>query len=228
VKRERTTEEACSFVIDQGIDDGGPDPASKTLNCSMAAAASTDWVSCHRASNQGDKGTIEALHSLHDDKLAEISKTHNNDIGAPRTTIANSGGGNFLPVPGPKKGIVKFLHQGLATTAHLLGGATILGFIQGNFSSSPFKAISSPAEAVLPIDQGRVVNRGKDAASAACPTLVAAAFGAKSEDEFAVPPGEVDTLAGQPNQLFIRPRIFTRPDGPGTFHQGGRSWDDEV
>ena len=143
----------------------------------MAAAASADWVSCHRA-DQGDKGAIEALCSLDDNKTAEISKTHNNDnnnnnnnIGALRTTIASSGGGNFLLVLG-SEGRVKFLHhQGFATTTHL-GGATILGFIQSDFSSSPFKAISSPAEAVPPIDQGRVTTRGKDAAPAARPTLL--------------------------------------------------------
>jgi hypothetical protein len=123
----------------------------------MAATTNSDWVSYYR-NNQGDKGTIEALYlySLDDGELAEISKTHNNNnnAGALRTTIANSRGGDFLLVPG-SKGTVKILHQGFATTTHL-GGATILGSIQGNFSSSPFKTLSNPAEAVLPIDQGRV------------------------------------------------------------------------
>ena len=101
-------------------------------------AASSDWVSYYRA-NRSDGGTLEALYALDDEELAEISKSHNNDVGAIRTTIANSGGGNVLLVTGPK-GLVNFLHQGFATTAHL-GGATILGFIQGNFSSSPVKTL---------------------------------------------------------------------------------------
>jgi hypothetical protein len=79
---------------------------------------------------------------------------------------------------------VKILHQGFATTTTNLGGATILGFVQGNFSSSSsFKTLSNPAEAVPSIDQGGVTARGKEATPAACPTLDSA-FGAKSEDEF--------------------------------------------
>ena len=68
----------------------------------MAATTTADWVSCHR-DDQGDKGTIEALCSLDDGELAEISKTHNNNVGAlPRTIVPSSGGGNFLLVPGAK------------------------------------------------------------------------------------------------------------------------------
>jgi hypothetical protein len=179
----------------------------------MAANTTSDWVSYYR-NNHGDKGTIEALYALGDDELADIAKGHNNNVGALRTTIACSGGGNFLLVPG-SKGIVKFLHQGFSSTTHL-GGPTILGFIQGNFTSSPFKAISNPAEAVLPIDQGRVTTRGKESAPTACPKL-ASIFGAKSEEEFVALTGEVDTLADRPNHLFIHPRIFTRADGPRTI-----------
>jgi hypothetical protein len=181
----------------------------------MATAANSNWVSYYR-NDQGDKGTIEALYSLDDGELAEISKTHNNNnnAGALQTTVANSGEGNFLLVPG-SKGTVKILHQGFSTTTHLKG-ATILGFIQGSFSSSPFKTLSNPAEAVLPIDQGRVTTRGKETAPVACPTLDSM-FGAKSEDEFVALPGEVDTLEDRPNHLFIHPRIFTRADGPRTI-----------
>ena len=129
-------------------------------------AASTDWVSYYRA-NQADGGTIEALHAFDDEELAEISKGHNNDAGKLRATIAGSGGGNIVLVPGPK-GFVNFLHQGFATTTHL-GGDMILGFIQGNFSTSPFKVIGRPADAVIPIDHGRAKTRGKTAPTA-CPT----------------------------------------------------------
>ena len=175
-------------------------------------AASTDWVSYYRT-NRGDGGTIEALYAFDDEELAEISKGHNNDVGAFRTTIASSGGGNVLLVPGPK-GIVNFIHQGFATTTHL-GGATILGFIQGNFSTSPFKVISRPADAVLPIDHGRTTTRGKTTPTA-CPSL-ATIFGSRDEEAFAVLKGEVDTLADRPNHLFIHPRIFTKADGPKTM-----------
>ena len=76
----------------------------------------------------------------------EISEGRNNDSGALHTTItSSSGGGKFILVPGPK-GIVKFLHQGFATTTHL-GGVTILGFIQENFSLLhvlPFQEKSTP------------------------------------------------------------------------------------
>ena len=96
----------------------------------MASAA--DWVGRYRA-NRGDRGA-EALCVLNDDELAEIAKGRNNNVVKLQTTIANSGGGNFISVPG-SEGIVKFLHQGFAATAHLGGGgATILGFIQSNFS----------------------------------------------------------------------------------------------
>ena len=92
----------------------------------------------------------------------------------------------------------------------------ILGFIQGNFSSSPFKAISDPADAVSPIDQGRVTTREKDVSPVARPTL-ASFMGAASEDEFVALAGEVDTLADRPNHLFVHPKIFTRADGPRTM-----------
>jgi hypothetical protein len=121
-------------------------------------AASTDWTSYYRT-NCSDGGTIEALYAFDDEELAEISKGHSNDVVAFRTTIASSGGGNILLVPGPK-GFVSFLHQGFATTTHL-GEATILGFIQGNFSASPFKVIGRPTNAVIPIDKGRTLTRGK-------------------------------------------------------------------
>ena len=82
----------------------------------MAATTSTDWVNYYRA-HRGDGGIIEALYALDDDKFVDIAKSHNNDSGALRTTIASSGGANFLLVPGPK-GIVKFLHHGFSTTTH--------------------------------------------------------------------------------------------------------------
>ena len=69
------------------------------MAAAAAAAAATDWVSCCQ-DNRHDKGAIEALCSLDDGELAEISKGHNNDVGALRNTVANSGGGNFLLVPG--------------------------------------------------------------------------------------------------------------------------------
>jgi hypothetical protein len=131
-------------------------------------AASADWVSHYKA-NRGDGGTIEALHAFDDEELAEISKGHNDDAGKLRATIASSGGGDILLVPGPK-GIVNFLHQRFATVTHL-GGDMILGFVQGNFTTSPFKVISScPADAVVSIDHGRSATRG-ETAPAACPTL---------------------------------------------------------
>jgi hypothetical protein len=182
-------------------------------------AASTDWTSYYR-SNRSDGGTIEALYAFDDEEFAEISKGHTNDVIAFRTTIASSGGGNILLVPGPK-GFVSFLHQGFATTTHL-GGATILGFIQGNFSASPFKVIGRPADVVIPIDQGRASTRGK-ATPTACPTL-AATFGATNEDTFAALPGEVDKLANRPNHLFIHPRLFTKAGGPKTMRSKTLAW----
>ena len=91
----------------------------------------------------------------------------------------------------------------------------ILCFIQGNFSSSPFKAIRCSSEVVLPIDQGRPMTRGKDIAPTACPTL-AAIFGATSGDEFAalLPGEQEDTLANRPGHLFVHPRILTKVNGP--------------
>ena len=184
--------------------------ASNNLNCSMAATT-TDWISYYRA-NRKDGGTIEALYALNDDELAEIAKKHNNDSNALRTTIAGSGGTNFLLVPGAK-GTVKFLHHGFATTTHL-GGPMILCFIQGNFSSSPFKVISLPGEAVKPIDQGRPTTRGKDTGPTACPTLDKM-LGATGEDAFAALTGDQeDTLADRPNHIFIHPRVFTKAEGP--------------
>jgi hypothetical protein len=60
------------------------------------AAASTDWIS-HCRSNRADRGTI---FRLDDDEFAEISKGHCDNVKAFRSTIANSGGGNFLLIPG--------------------------------------------------------------------------------------------------------------------------------
>ncbi len=182
-------------------------------------AASTDWTSYYR-SNRSDGGTIEALYALNDEELAEISKGHSNDVVAFRTTIAGSGGGNILLVPGPK-GFVSFLHQGFATTTHL-GGATILGFIQGNFSASPFKVIGRPADVVIPIDQGRASTRGK-ATPTACPTL-AATFGATNEDTFAALPGEVDKLTNRPSHLLIHPPLFTKTGRPKAMRSKTLAW----
>ena len=117
------------------------------------AAASADWISCHR-SNRSDGGTVEALFDLDDDDFAEISKGHCDNVGAFRSTVANSGGGNFLLIPG-SKGTVHLLHQGFASATNL-GGATILGFIQGKFSSSPFKTIVRPSDAVPPVNLNKL------------------------------------------------------------------------
>ena len=184
----------------------------------MAAAA--DWV-FHCRARREDNGTIEARCAPNDEQLAEISKGNNNDVAKLRSTIANSGGGNFLLVPG-SKGTVKFLHQGLATTTHL-GGETVLGFVQGNFSSSPFKVLANPSEATLPVDLGRSATRGKTE-PAACPTR-ASFFGAAGPDAFANPPGESEgTLANRPNHLFLHPRIFTKSDGPKSIRAKALAW----
>jgi hypothetical protein len=157
-------------------------------------AASADWVSCCKA-HCGDGGTIEALHAFDDEELAEISKGHNDDAGKLRATIAGSGGGNILLVPGPK-GIVNFLHQGFAAATHL-GGDMILGFVQENFTTSPFKVIGRPAaDAVVSIDHGRSATRGKT----------------------------VDTLANRPNHLLVHPRMFTKSDGPKTDRSKTLAW----
>jgi hypothetical protein len=84
-----------------------------------AASTSTDWISYCR-SNRGDGGTIEALFNLDDDDLADISKGNCNNVEAFRSTIANSGGGNFLLIPG-SKGTVHFLHQGFVSTSYDFG-----------------------------------------------------------------------------------------------------------
>ena len=61
-----------------------------------ATSTSTDWVSYCRA-NRGDGGTIEALYALDDDELADIArKNHKNDNIALWTTMASSGGTNFV------------------------------------------------------------------------------------------------------------------------------------
>jgi hypothetical protein len=182
-------------------------------------AASTDWASYYRT-NRSDGGTIKALYAFDDEDFAKISKGHSNDVVAFRTTIASSGGGNILLVPGPK-GFVSFLHQGFATTTHL-GGATILGFIQGNFSASPFKVVGRPTDAVIPIDKGRASARGKTTPTA-CPTLVAT-FGMTDEGTFAALPGEVDKLANRPNHLFIHPRLFTKAGGPKAMRSKTLVW----
>ena len=184
------------------------------------AAASTDWISYYR-SNRSDGGTIEALFNLDDDEFAEVSKSHYNNVEALRFTIANSGGGNFLLIPGPK-GTVHLLHQGFVSTT-TLGGATILGFVQGKFISSPFKAIVRPSDAVLPIDHGRAATRGQSAPTA-CPTIKSI-FSASNADEFAALPGEVDTLEGMPNHIFVHPRIFTRADGTKTIKSKELAWE---
>ena len=182
-------------------------------------AASTNWVRYY-LDNRHDGGTIETLYDFDDDELAEISKGHYNEVGALRATIANSGGGNILLTPGPK-GTVNFLHQGFATTPKL-GGATILAFIQGNFSSSPFKVISRPEDIVIPIDRVRAPTRGT-AASEECPTLDSI-FAVTSEDEFVALPGEVETLKMRPNHLLIHPRIFTKADGPKSIRSKTLAW----
>jgi hypothetical protein len=143
-------------------------------------APSAEWISHHR-SNRGDGGAIEALFNLDDDEFAQVSKGHCNNVEALHSTIANSGGGEFLLTPGVK-GTVHLLHQGFAS-ATTPGGATILGFIQRKFSSSPFKTIVRPADVVLPIDQGRAVTCGQ-ASPSACPALKSV-FSVSNANEFA-------------------------------------------
>ena len=94
----------------------------------------------------------------------------------------------------------------------------ILCFIQGNFSSSPFKAICRPNEAVQPIDQGRPTTRGKDTGPTACPMLAAMLGVTSSQDELSalLPGNQEDTLADRPNHLFFHPRIYMKAVGPRT------------
>jgi hypothetical protein len=186
-----------------------------------SASTSTDWISYYR-SNRGDGGTIEALFNLDDDDFANVSKGHYNDTEAFRSTIANSGGGNFLLIPGVK-GTVQFLHQGFVSTT-TLGGPTILGFIQGKYISSPFKTIARPADAVKPIDQGRATTRGQSAPSA-CPTNEAIFKVSNAEEFAALPGGDGTTLDGMPNHIFVHPRIFTRTDGIRTTRSKDLAWD---
>ncbi len=49
-------------------------------------------------------------------------------------------------------------------------------------------------------------------------------FGAASADAFAVLPGEVDTLQGMPNHLFVHPRIFVRVDGSKSVRAKTLAW----
>ena len=151
----------------------------------MTATTSTDWVSYYRA-NCGDRETIEALYALAHDELMDRAKGQNNDSGMLRTTITSSGAGaNLMLVPDGPKGIVKFLHHGFLTTTHLGRRAMILYFIQGNFSSSPFNAISRLTKVVLLIDQGRPMTLGNEnTAPTVCPTL-AAMYWDTSKDRFA-------------------------------------------
>ena len=75
-------------------------------------AASTDGVS-HCRDNRGDGGAIEALCTFDDSALAEISKGHNNDVGAIRTSPAVEDGGGKERSFGPwAQGIVNSLQQG--------------------------------------------------------------------------------------------------------------------
>ena len=97
-----------------------------------------------------------------------------------------------------------------------------MAFIQGNFSSSPFKVISRPADVVLPIDRVRAPTRGTEA-SAKCPTLDSI-FTVTGEDEFAALPGEVETLDKRPNHLLVHPRIFTRAYGPKSIKSKTLAW----
>ena len=85
----------------------------------------------------------------------------------------------------------------------------ILCFIQGNFSSSPFKVICRPSEVVQPIHQGRMTTRGKDTGPTACPTL-AEMLGVTDQDAFAALTGDQeDTLADTPNHLWKSSSLFS-------------------
>jgi hypothetical protein len=97
------------------------------------------------------------------------------------------------------KGTVHFLHQGFTSTA-TLGGATILGFIQGKFSSPQFKTIVRPAHAgsYLLTKEG-AATRGQ-ATPSTRPTIKSTPGGASDAEEFAALPGEVNTLDGMPGR----------------------------
>ena len=83
----------------------------------------------------------------------------------------------------------------------------ILCLIQGNFSSSPFKAICRPTEAVQSIDQGRPTTHGKDTRPTVCPTL-AAMFGATDQGEFAALPGDQEPFHPPTQGSLGRPMVL--------------------
>jgi hypothetical protein len=87
----------------------------------------------------------------------------------------------------------------------------------------PFKTIIRLPDAVRLMDQGRTVTRGQ-ATPAACPTIKSV-FSVSDTDELAALPGEVDTLVGMPNHIFVHPRIFARTDGIRTARSKDLAWD---
>jgi hypothetical protein len=173
----------------------------------------TDWTAFYE-SKKDDGGFVESLFALDDDELADISLSHLDDGGAFTTTIAGSGGTNFIVIPSTIKGKVEVLHQGFASSLHL-GGEVILAFIHGNLSGSPFKILSSLA-VVEGIGTHRTATR--QATRATGGVLSPAPedyFGVDSEAEFrALSAADCTVLQKRPNHMFFHPKHFIKQNGP--------------
>jgi hypothetical protein len=124
-------------------------------------AASTDWVTYYR-SNRTDGGTIEApcLYGLDDGDLTGISKGCVGDPDGLRNTIAGSGGGVILLIPG-KKGIFHILHQGFATMTRLGGEQLAPRIYPRKLQQLPLQGIGSSFRCDRQTGVGKGDNQGE-------------------------------------------------------------------
>jgi hypothetical protein len=179
----------------------------------MAANMSpTTWVSFYNK-NREDGGAVEALFDQSDTDLSVITKGHMDDRSKFIATITGSDGANALLVPSEKKNTVEWIHQGLAMNLQF-GGDTLLAFVHGNLSSSPFKLID--IEAAVSLIEAKMPGKStrKSAARAKSPNPESY-FGISDEADFvALPAEDCNALQGHPNHLLIHPSYFLNCDGP--------------
>ena len=172
------------------------------------------WTAYY-AQNRSDEGAIQALFEETMGTLTETSVTHLGNPGKLIQTIAGTGFGNMMIVPGPP-GTINLLHHGFSCKVPT-GFALV--FVQGNLSDCSVFKILPMDEATKPVEAtttGRPSTR-QGGATLDCPTLERMFEARTAEDFKKIPANGNDVLMGKPNHLLVLPEVFFMTKGAKTF-----------
>ena len=172
-----------------------------------------NWTSYY-AQNRNDEGAIQTLFRETMGTLATTTTTHLGNTNKLTQTIARTGHGNMMVVPGPP-GTMFLLHHGF--TCKVPEGFALI-FVQGNLSDCAVFKILPMEEVTKPIEgttSGRASTR--QGIILECPTLDKM-IESKTEEEFKkLPASGNEVLKGKPNHLLILPEVFFMANGNKSF-----------